>query len=116
MPAKKSLGGVVISGKGEGKKYVEIYRDKIKDKLGFYPYLGTLNLKVGEIPDLDYDIIRGFWDYGGVKIAPCKIRGVKAYVVIPEKSRYKNVLELVSSSNLRKVLNLTDGDSVEVEF
>lgn len=116
MPTKKSLEGIVISGRGEGKRYIEVYRDKIKDKIGFYPYLGTLNLKVDKIPDLDYDIIRGFWDYGGVKLAPCKIRGIEAYIVVPEKSKYKNVLELVSSTNLRRTLNLNDGDSVKVEF
>ncbi|MBN2518482.1 MAG: CTP-dependent riboflavin kinase [Candidatus Altiarchaeota archaeon] len=112
----KRLTGTVFSGKGEGRKYIEIYRDRLKERIGFSPYLGTLNLKVDRMPDLDYEIIRGFWDYGGVKIAPCKIRGMEAYILVPEKTSYRNVLELVSSTNLRKALELRDGEAVTLEL
>ena len=44
------LAGRVFTGQGEGKKYVSLswVKHQIKEKLGFDPYPGTLNLRLDE--------------------------------------------------------------------
>ena len=44
------LSGTVVSGRGEGRKYVELewVKQQVKEKLGFDPYPGTLNLRLDE--------------------------------------------------------------------
>ncbi len=40
--------GTVFSGKGEGKKFISLpwVKSQIKEKLGFSPYAGTLNIRL----------------------------------------------------------------------
>ena len=42
--------GTVFSGEGNGKKFVDLpwVKQQIEEKLGFSPYLGTLNLRLTE--------------------------------------------------------------------
>jgi len=44
------LSGTVFSSRGEGKKFLELpwVKQQIKQKLGFTPYLGTLNVMLSE--------------------------------------------------------------------
>ena len=52
VPFKNNkLIGKVISGKGEGKKYMALkpYKEKFKKLVGFEPYEGTLNIKINPI-------------------------------------------------------------------
>ena len=121
--------GKVISGKGEGKKYLseKIYAEQFKENLSFIPFPGTLNLSVKEE---DYEkfkilreekgiIIHGFEHngkkFGDVKCFVCTVGGrERGAIVIPEKSHYNNVLEVISDRNLRGILSLRDGDEVDI--
>ena len=40
--------GTVFSGEGRGKKFVELpwFKRQVEEKLGFSPYLGTLNIRL----------------------------------------------------------------------
>lgn len=128
---KKSivLKGKVFSGSGEGRKYLSIkdYREGIKKLLGFSPYKGTLNIKLleeslekkAELLRMPMKFLKGFEKngkrYNGVFLIECYINGVKGGIVIPIKSRYGNdVVEVIAKQNLRKKLNLKDGDVVEI--
>jgi CTP-dependent riboflavin kinase len=53
-PLSVTLEGTVFTGLGEGAYYIskETYLKQLTEKLGFEPYLGTLNLKLSS----DYDI------------------------------------------------------------
>ncbi|RLF23930.1 MAG: hypothetical protein DRN15_02995 [Thermoprotei archaeon] len=130
--ASVKLRGLVFSGKGEGAYYVMIpnYLKHFRALLGSDPYPGTLNIKLSDresiearrkLEKLNGYLIEGFRlgdvRYGAVKCFKAIINGhVKGLVLVIEKTRYgPDVIEVVSPQYLRGVLNLKDGDPVEVE-
>ncbi|MCX8094854.1 MAG: CTP-dependent riboflavin kinase [Caldisericia bacterium] len=112
--------GVITSGYREGSKYVKIYKDKIKNAIGINPYEGTLNIKVEfDIKTLKFKEkikIDGFNGFGAIYIIPCKVNNFNAYIVIPEKTKHKKTLEIISDVSLRDKGNFKDGDKVFIEF
>jgi riboflavin kinase len=132
-PPSVTLEGTVFTGLGEGAYYIakEPYRKQFAEKLGFEPYLGTLNLKLSS----DYDIktrmeieaypaieITGFKNedrtFGLVKCYPAVIDNkVKGALITALRSHYDvSVLEIIAPVCLRKHLNLKDGNTVKVEI
>ena len=119
------LSGTVVSGRGEGRKYVELewVKQQVKDKLGFDPYPGTLNLRLDE-----ENVKRRVLLEKDAKLRLChsegyctgllfkaSLDGVACGVVIPQVENYpENVLEVVASVNLKQKLRLRDGDLVTV--
>jgi riboflavin kinase len=128
-PRKLELVGQVISGVGEGSYYVgqEGYRQQFKRELGFDPYPGTLDLKLDKaslelrtsLMELSGREIEGFSTsertFGPVKCFPATLRGTKVVVILPSRSHYSDVIELIAPRNLRRSLKLSDGDVVKVE-
>ncbi|MCD6331491.1 MAG: DUF120 domain-containing protein [Thermoplasmata archaeon] len=118
--------GIVISGKGEGRKYVLLdgYKKQFKEKLGIEPFPGTLNLKVekevvNDLKKTNGIEIKGFSgdkEYGNVKAFPIKFKKEKAFLILPEKSNYEDVVEIIAEENLRDKYNLKDGDKVSFPF
>ncbi len=118
--------GKIFSGKGEGKKFLEVpwVRQQIKDKLGFTPYVGTLNLKLA---DQCVKCRKQLEENTGKRICPQKgycvgllfgasIEGERCGVIIPQVEGYpEDVLEIVAAVNLKQKLNLKDGDVVTVK-
>ncbi len=120
--------GKVVSGMGEGKYYTEQkgYVDQFKKKLGFIPYPGTLNV---EIEYIERNKLRLLRSYGGIAIEEfetqnrtfgsvlcfkAKVNNWKGAIVLPKRSHYSNVLELISPHYLREQLHLKDSDEVEI--
>jgi len=120
--------GRVVSGIGEGRYYTEQngYMNQFKEKLGFVPYPGTLNIEIKYIErnklrllkDYNTIIVDEFRDknrtFGGVRCFKAEINGVKGVIVLPMRSHYSNILEIISPYYLRKKLDLKDGDEVKV--
>lgn len=121
-----SLKGKVFSGTGEGQKYVRLawVKKQIEQKVGFTPYVGTLNIRLTDksilkkrlsIKESPLQIVPAAGYCRGKLYRALLSGGVEAAVVIPEVPDYpENVLEVVSSENLRKKLKLNDGDTVEL--
>lgn len=120
------LKGTVFSGKGEAAEFVSLSwaRKQIEEELGFTPYSGTLNIRLdGKSTKLKSALMKA----RGTEILPapgyCRgrifeasIMKVKCAVVIPEVPGYaEDVVEVVSSTNLRERLHLVDGSSVDVK-
>lgn len=124
----KKLKGRVITGLGEGQYYISLegYRMQFREKLGFDPYPGTLNLK------LDYKSIElrrrispnirisGFTahnrTFGSGRCFNVRISDIEGAVIVPERSHYpEDVIEVIAPVNLRQRLNLDDGSTTEVE-
>lgn len=122
------LEGKVFSGTGEGSKYIRLawVKKQVEEKLVFTPYVGTLNIRLNDesIPQK-----RALTKEPALEIVPAAgyCRGklfkailkdcVQAAVVVPDVPDYpENVLEIISSENLRKKLQLSDGDKVEVRI
>jgi len=120
--------GKIFSGTGEGAFFTTLpwVRRQIKEKLGFAPHPGTLNLKlIGK-----HAKVRGLLENAkAVEILPepgyCRGKCFRAYiksdvacaVVLPCVENYPgDVLEIIAPSNLRENLKLKDGDEVEVRI
>ena len=124
--------GEVFSGFGEGAYYVSQpgYRKQFIEKLGFDPYPGTLNLKVTKqhqkaramLEVSPAIIVEGFSSkfrsFGRVNCFKAIVNEkASAAVITAMRSHYANdVLEVIASSNLRKALNLKDGDIAKVRI
>jgi len=125
------LDGKVVGGLGEGRYYLSMkgYKTQIKEKLGFGPFPGTLNIRIKKdemwkkkaILQMDPVIINGFKDkdrsYGDLFAYKCRLKGLgdSCALIVPLRTHHgEDVMELICSVNIKKKLGLKDGDSVEV--
>ncbi len=122
--------GAVSSGMGEGGYYIcqKGYMDQFDKILGFRPFEGTLNLTIDKEDVGKLDLIRstaghfvkGFTDqgrtFGDVIVYKAKIRNIDCAVVVPERSVYKEVLEIICQFHLRRTLSLTDGSRIDLKI
>lgn len=124
----KVLSGKVITGLGEGQYYISLegYRTQFREKLGFDPYPGTLNIKLDpESIELRKRIsantrIVGFTDqnrtFGSGSCFNVRISDIKGAVITPERTHYpEDIIEVIAPLNLRDYLNIKDGSVVHVE-
>jgi len=124
---KVVLEGRVFTGLRDGRYYMSLdgYRRQFREKLGFDPYPGTLNIRMDR-PEKKLLLLQrkgielsGFEEggrvFGGIRAFPAEVNGVRGAVVIPERSHYGNdVIEIASEYYLRRKLGLRDGGRVEV--
>jgi riboflavin kinase len=124
--------GVVVSGLFEGAYYIakEGYLRQIVDKLGFEPFLGTLNVRITEeqlekrhrLERGPFIHLEGFKDgeraFGGARCYPLTLNEeVEGALIVAERSIHdENVLEIISPLYLRRHLGLADGDKVKLSF
>jgi riboflavin kinase len=125
------LEGTVVSGLGEGRYYLSMngYKAQIKNKLGFLPFPGTLNIRLPKdemwkkkaILQSDPVIIDGFEDkdrsYGDLFAYKCRIEGLgdECALIFPLRTHHgEDVIELISSANIKKRLAVKDGDNILV--
>ncbi|MEF8807761.1 DUF120 domain-containing protein [Natronomonas sp.] len=133
--ADVELAGVITSGMGEGRHYISLsgYMEQFRDRLGYEPFPGTLNV------DLDDDSVRararmdaldpvgidGWEDdertYGPAFCWPATIetadgrRYEQAHVIAPERTHHgEDQLEIIAPDKLREELGLEDDDHVTI--
>ena len=138
-----ALPGRVTSGMGEGRHYISLsgYMEQFRDRLGYEPFPGTLNVELteagvrarGRLSSLSGVPIDGWEDddrtFGS---ATCYAASVEradadtdadgdgeafdaAHVIVPDRTHHdESALELVAPERLRDVLGLDDGDEVTV--
>ena len=128
-PRSFKVAGRIISGVGEGSYYIDQrgYREQFERELGFDPYPGTLDIKLDEaslelravLMQLPGRQVDGFKTsertFGPVKFFPAKLKNKKAALILPLRSHYVDVVELIAPKKLRESLKLKDGDVVQVE-
>jgi riboflavin kinase len=133
--AKKRLEihGIVVEGLKDGVFYMllEGYRKQIKQKLGFDPFPGTLNLRLTTKTDLENNEklqkrggikISGFKDsrqkrlYGGARVFKTKINDLQeGAIIIPDRTHHDaGTLEIIAPAFLRKALGLKNGAAVRL--
>lgn len=124
-----TIHGAVKDGMGEGGYYIcqKGYMDQFEKKLGFRPFKGTLNVAVDKEDVGKLDVIRGTSgifiagftsegrSFGNVIAYKAKIRNLDCAVVVPERSHYVDVIEIVCQYHLRRTLGLNTGDRVDVK-
>jgi riboflavin kinase len=120
-----NLIGKVVSGRGEGRKYLALawVKQQLTEKLGFTPFAGTLNLQldagsVKQKNQLNKNTAHGICQSTGYcagLLFKASIVGLDCAVVIPQVKHYPDeLLEVVAAVDLRRELRLHDGDDVEV--
>jgi len=124
--------GVVFSGLYEGAYYIGLrgYREQIREKMGFDPYPGTLNLRLKEadielrqrLERLPPIILEGFKDreraFGAARCYPAVVNDdVGGAIIMAERTTYDRlVMEVISTVYLRRHFGLEDGDKVKVSI
>ena len=117
--------GTVFSGKGEGKKFLDLpwVKQQIEEKLGFPPYSGTLNLHLTK-ESLEKKVLLEKAE--GIEVEPqvgycpgllftANIGALECAVVVPKVPNYpSDVLEVIAPVCLREHLKLVDGSLVAV--
>jgi riboflavin kinase, archaea type len=127
-PAKVSISGKVTSGLGEGRYYLSQpgYVVQFTERLGYSPYPGTLNVRVGPealrkaslVSEWTGVRIDGFHasgrTFGGATCFPASMNGHPCHLIHPDRTHYKDVIEFIAGDCLREALHLKDTDTVEV--
>jgi len=123
--------GRVASGAGQGAKFLALdwVQAQLRRHLALVPFPGTLNLQVPpEVRDALFAQRKQLLRIadpsapdcpGYLKQATLRANGrvcASAYVILPELTMYRDVLEIISRDSLREALDLKDGDPVEVEM
>jgi len=122
------LKGKIFSGSGEGTKFIRLpwVKQQIAEKLGFIPYIGTLNIK---LTAESVTIKKSLRNARAIVISPVKgfcrgrcfsayfMQDLKCAIILHEVKNYlEDVIEVVAPVNLRKKFKLKDGDMVEVKI
>jgi riboflavin kinase len=135
-PATINFQGNVVSGMGEGAYYMSLegYRKQFKEKLGYVPFPGTLNVRLvdqlfmnarrelGMHPPSVF--IDGFNDgtrtYGWVKCYRAIVNGNNAIkdaaVLVLERTHYDDaMLEVIAPVPIKQTAGIKNGDRIEVQ-
>lgn len=131
--SKIELKGSIVSGMGEGAYYMSLkgYTEQFKEKIGYVPFPGTLNIRLDRKEDFEavkkFDnakttYIEGFSDgkrtYGWVKCHPAKLNSsLDCLLIRLERTHHDtSIVELISKYDLRKAAKLDDGTKVRIEI
>jgi len=126
--------GHIITGMGEGAYYMSLdgYKKQFKEKLGYEPYPGTLNIKLNSMlfveakkemlkyPSIN---IEGFSDqsrtFGWVKCYPASIndsKNINSSILILERTHYDDsIIELIAPFSIKEQFALKNGDYVKLK-
>lgn len=124
-----TIHGTVKSGMGEGGYYIcqPGYLKQFQEKLGFTPFEGTLNIQVDSEDVGKLDVIKsisgipisGFSSdgrsFGNVVAYKAKIRNIDCAIVVPERSHYVEIIEIICQYHLRRTLGLEDGSRLDLK-
>lgn len=124
MPA---LEGTVVSGLGKGAVFIAIdyYKSQIREKLGFTPYHGTLNIAANKnsivllkssAPIRIESFKKGGKNYGGADCYKIKIKGIDGAIIVPDLTGHEDIIEIIAPVNLKSALKIKDGDKIKVEL
>lgn len=142
-----TLRGRVESGMGEGGHYISLpgYMEQFRERLGYEPFPGTLNVVLDEesarvrsgLGSIDGVPIDGWSDeertFGPATCYPASVRRIddsdggddaggdgtvdRVHVIVPERTHYdEGNLELIAPVELRAELDLSDGERLAVKI
>jgi len=128
LPQKIRFDGYLVSGMGEGTYYLaqKGYINQFHHHCGFKPFPGTLNVKIPQIEKNKLRLIKKFpgleieefettnRTFGAVKCFNATVNETDCVLVLPARGHYSKILEFISPDNLRKKLDIEDGDPIHI--
>jgi riboflavin kinase len=133
-PGAVTLEGNVTGGMGEGKHYISLsgYMEQFRERLGYEPYPGTLNIDLtadsvrvrAGIRSLDAVPIDAWEDdertFGSATCYAARLTAdgesyEGAHIIVPDRTHHDETqLEVIAPDRLRDALDLDDGERVVV--
>jgi riboflavin kinase, archaea type len=127
-PGRLKFSGEVASGLGEGRYYLSQpgYVVQFTERLGYTPYPGTLNVRVGAADRERLDAARhwkgiridgfeaGGRTFGGATCFEARLGGRRSHWIVPDRTHHTDVAEFIAPGYLRQELPVKDGDHVDV--
>ncbi|MFB6120081.1 MAG: DUF120 domain-containing protein [Halobacteriaceae archaeon] len=131
--ATLDLSGTVTSGMGEGRHYISLagYMEQFRERLGYEPFPGTLNVDLSERARREHSALDAFdavaidgWEgddrtYGPATCYPTTVETADgdayegAHVIVPVRTHHdEDQIEVIAPDKLRDELALDDGDEV----
>jgi len=129
--SKLQMAGIIADGLGEGEFYLSRpgYSRQIREKLGFNPFPGTLNIRLDQkgvelrrrMLQLEPIIIDGFREngrtFGDLFSYKAAVDGVDCAIVVPSRTHHsQQIIEVIAPVNLRKRLRKKSGDGVAIRI
>lgn len=127
-----TIEGTVTSGFGRGREFITLggYTRQFRERLGYEPYPGTLNLEVAQseghnLRRIDPIYIdsweEGESSFGAVYCYPASTPSYETnphlHVITPKRTDHdESTIELISDVNLRSTFDLSDGDRLEIRL
>jgi len=121
--------GRIVAGLGEGGFYLsqKEYANAIRERLGFDPYPGTLNIRLERDEEekrrrllaIDPLIIEGFEKngrkFGDLFAYKASVEGIDCVILVPLRTHHgSDILEIAAAANLKKKLGRKDGDEIVI--
>lgn len=129
-PGRISLSGAVASGLGEGRYYLSQpgYQLQFRERLGYAPYPGTLNVRLDGAALRTVSVVSGWTGiridgfpaagrtFGGASCFQSRLNGHRCHLIRPDRTHYQDVIEFIAPECLRETLGVKDSDVVKVEI
>ncbi|HZY70712.1 MAG TPA: DUF120 domain-containing protein [Thermoplasmata archaeon] len=129
-PAVVRFQGTVVSGLGEGRYYLSQpgYMVQFAERLGYSPYPGTLNIKLGAGDLARLGTVRrghgvridgfksGDRTFGGATCFPARLSGRECHAIVPDRTHHQDVVEFIAREYLREALGVKDCAPIDVEI
>ena len=128
MTESYTLKGIIVSGSQQAAFFTQLdwVQQQFREKFGFLPYPGTLNLQIDDeyLPMLEalrkkrlIELIPPDPNFCTAKSIPVFIESITGALIIPEENvnvHGKNIIEVIAPLKLKDALGLKDGDFLEL--
>ncbi|MBU2497682.1 MAG: CTP-dependent riboflavin kinase [Proteobacteria bacterium] len=126
MDGSRVLAGKVVSGSKRAAYFTRLdwVQSQCREKLGFTPYPGTLNLMVQEADlavlasvkrEEAIELVPGNPEFCVATVIPVSVGPVEGAIIIPAEDvriHGEKIIEVMAPVRLKDALNVRDGDSV----
>ena len=118
--------GKIVGGAKQGAFFTQLdwVREQCRQKLGFVPWPGTLNLEIPREnmplieelkPEKGIELVPPDSNYCSGRVFPVSVAGIPGAIVLPAEDvrvHGENIIEIISPKMLKDALNMADGDWV----
>jgi len=130
MPKSYPLKGKIVSGARQAAFFTQLdwVQKQSREKFGFTPYPGTLNLEIDKeyLPVIEalrkeklIELIPPDPKFCTAKTITAEIASIQGAVIIPAEDvniHAQNIIEIIAPLKLKEALGVKDGDTLEIEL